>query len=459
MRRKVLVVFETPWDRAQLEACRPAWERDYEIEFARPSDEACSWDLDVLGLLAEETARRRGPHARDARIDGVLSTSDYPGATFAAALATALGLPGPTPQAVLRASQKHASRLVQRQVAPEAVPPFSLLDPDDPSTWDPEPGFPCFVKPVKGAFSILSGVMTSREELGAFLRSPRVASYRTEFLAIFNRLAAHYELEHDGRYFLAEGLLQGLQVTVEGWRTRSASGTLGVVDSIFRPGTRSFEAFEYPSRLPAEVQARLVDVAQRVAGALGLVDTLFNVELTWDPATDRIGILEVNPRGCGQFADLYAKVDGTSGTEVALALATGAPPPGPRPDRARRAGPAGGPGSFAAAASFPLRVYEPARAVHAPDAERVRAVQARHPATLVHVECRSGELLTDFGELEDGHSHRYAVVNLGAADRAGLRPRLEEVRAELGFVLEPLGDAAAGRPPALASPRDGPIVP
>lgn len=421
MRRRVLVVFETHWDRPQLEACRPAWSEAYELAFSEPSDDDCRWDLPVLEHLARETERWRGA------IAGVFSTSDYPGAPFAAALAEALGLPGTPPEVILRASQKHASRLAQREVVPAAVPAFSLLDPDDPSTWDPEPGFPCFVKPVKGSFSILSGVRADRAELGAFLRSTPVANFRSGFITIFNKLAAHYGLDHDGRWFLAEGLLTGHQVTVEGWRSRSEGGILGVVDTLFHPATRSFAGFTYPSRLPADVQARLCDVAERAARHLGLVDTLYNVELTWDPETDRLGIVEINPRGCGQFGDLYQKVDGTNGYEVALALAAGVPP------RLRP-----GAGACGAAASFPLRVYEPTRVVRAPDVERVRAVQERHPGTIVLIECETGELMSHFGQLEDGHSQRYAVLNVGGDDHEDVRRRCAAVQAELGFELAPL---------------------
>jgi len=424
MKKRVAIVFETAWDRPQLAACQAAWGDAYEVEFVPPSDHDCPWNLDLVDHLARETERLRG------RIDGVFSTSDYPGATCAAAIATGLGLPGSRPETVLKASQKHESRLLQREVVPEVVPPFALLDPEDPATWEPETGFPCFVKPVKGAFSILSGVVRGRDELATLFTSARAASFRSEFMAIFNQLAAHFGLAHDGRFFLAEGLLVGRQATVEGWSSRTDSGILGLVDSAFHPGTRSFAAFEYPSSLPAEVQARMCDASQRAVAHLGLVDTLYNVELTWDPDSDRIGIVEVNPRACGQFADLYQKVDGTNGFEVALALAVGA-----RPDVRRREG------AFGAAASFPLRIYEPVLVQRAPDEARVREVVGAHPGTLVFLECATGDHLTDFGELEDGESHRYGVINLGGEDAGDVHERLGRIRAELDFAFAPLPTA------------------
>jgi hypothetical protein len=171
----------------------------------------------------------------------------------------------------------------------------------------------------------------------------------------------------------------------------------------------------------------MADVARRVVAELGLDRTLFNIEMTWDAATDRIAIVEVNPRLCGQFADLYQKVDGASGYEVALALATGGDP---RPQR--------GAGPYAAAASFPLRVFAPARVTAAPDAAALARAEALHPGTLVWSECAPGDALADFDVDEDGASHRYAVVNLGGAGRGELDARLAEVRDALGYAMAPL---------------------
>ena len=57
--------------------------------------------------------------------------------------------------------------------------------------------------------------------------------------------------------------------------------------------------------------------------------------------------------------------------------------------------------------------------------------------TLIWRECRAGEDLADFGG-EDGASQRYAVINLGGADRADLARRCRAVQDRLGFRLKPL---------------------
>lgn len=425
-RRRVLVVFETQWDRKQLEACRGAWEDRAEIRTAEPRDADCPWDFDILGFIDRAAARELG------RIDAVLSSSDYPGATTAAAIATRLGLPGSRPERVIAASHKYYSRIAQRRAVPEAVPRFALVDPEQPQAELPIP-FPCFVKPVRGSFSVLARRIESPAALAAFLAAPALKEFTGEYLHLFGRLVRGLtSLELDGRYFIAEELLGGHAVTVEGFACDGEVEILGIVDSGLDPRTRSFVRFDYPSALPEAVQVRMAEVARRTIRELELERTLWNVEMTWDPETDRVAIIEVNPRICGQFGDLYQKVDGANSYEVALALALGERP---RP-RHRE-------GRFAAAASFPLRVFEPSRVLAAPSAAEIAAAEAAFPGALVWSECAVGEELADFEQGEDGASHRYAVVNLGGASREDLDARLAALRARLGYRIRP---RAAARP-------------
>jgi biotin carboxylase len=416
---RVWIVFETAWDRRQLEACREAWEDRLAPVFPEPSDADCEADFDVLRFIERAADGSLG------RIDAVLSASDYPGAAAAAAIAMRLGLPGPQPEPVLRAQHKYYSRRAQREVAPEAVPRFALVRPGG-SARVPMP-FPVFVKPVKGAYSVLARRVRSPSELEDFLASPEVREYTHDYLAIFNRLVAGLtSFEYDGRWLLVEELLHGRLVTVEGFVCEGEVEILGVVDSVLHP-QGSFARFDYPSSLPADAQARMGAIAARVIRRLGLDWTLFNIEMMWDAQRDRVSIVEVNPRICGQFADLYQKVDGANGYAVALSLARGE-----RPKIAR------GAGRYRMASSHPLRVFEPVRVARAPDAADVAAAEALFPQTLVWNECASGDRLEEFARGEDGVSFRYGVVNLGADTPEEREARFAALCARLGYAFEPL---------------------
>lgn len=102
------------------------------------------------------------------------------------------------------------------------------------------------------------------------------------------------------------------------------------------PGTSSFARFDYPSSLDEPMRERMREIARRTVLALGLERAMFDVEMTLDPETGRVAILEANPHLCGQFSELYGLVHGVDGYTVALELATGG-----RPHIDRHAGPRG----------------------------------------------------------------------------------------------------------------------
>lgn len=415
--KTIAFAFPTMWDSKQLEACRSFWNGHFDVELLEPTDEDCPSNLDVLGYIEETVAHRRD------RLDGITSSSDYPGATVAAAVATRLGLPGSAPGNILRCSHKYYSRIAQKEIVPESTAWFELVEPDNPA---PKLIFPCYLKPVKGAFSILSQKIRDREELEAFLKKPAVSNFLQEYLAIFNQLVRGLtDFDRDGSYFLAEELLTGKQVTVEGFVTDSDVHVLGIVDSIRHPRTKSFARFDYPSSLSRPIRERMESIVTRLITHLGLAHTLFNVEMMYHERDDRTFIVEVNPRMCGQFADLYAKVDGTSSYEVALALAAGE-----RPQIRRRQG------RYRMASSFPLRIYEPRRVSKAPSSSEIASIEASFPQTLIWNETHSGALLSDFESIEDGKSARYGVVNVGAVGRKELLARYQEVVQALDYRFE-----------------------
>ncbi|MEZ4652088.1 MAG: ATP-grasp domain-containing protein [Candidatus Eisenbacteria bacterium] len=409
-----------PLGPATAGGCRSRWGEAFEITFESPSDDDCPDTFAILEYIDEVASRA------DA-MDGVFSSSDYPGATVAGAIANRRGLPGPAPEHVIGCSHKFYSRCTQQAVAPEATPWFGLVDPKNP---DPNLPFPVFLKPVKGAFSQLARRIASHEALLDFVRRPAATEFFAHYMRIFDQLVVGLtDFEHDGQFFIAEGVLAGDQTTVEGFIRDGEVKLLGIVDSILHPVTRSFVRFDYPSALPCEVQARMEQIASDVIRASGLEQSFFNIEMIHDPSSGSIHILEVNPRICGQFADLYEKVDGRNTYEIALELVTGQVPEVPR-----------GAGLYPCAASVPLRTYRPVKVLATPDDARLRSLESAYPGLLLWLECEPGQVLADFERVEDGQSCRYAVMNLGADSLDTLHARVREIEDAAGIRLEPLGD-------------------
>jgi hypothetical protein len=425
--KKVLLLCPNDWDADHLARSRPRWEPRYEVVKHGEGAEHAPATFDALSFVEGAVARFRG-----AGIDGVTSSSDYPGCLVAAAVAHELGLPGPAPRAVLTCSHKYYSRVVQAGAAPEATPGFGLVDVDALNGGrvvghDGQPlTFPVFVKPVKSWFSQHARRCDTPRELLRFATSPEVSAHLTGFVAPFNQLLARYtDFGHSGGHLLAEECLSGVQVTLEGYVRGGRVRMLGIVDSVMYPGTICFQRFDYPSRLPEEAQRRMAEVAERVIPATGLDDSLFNIELFWEPASGRVSIIEINPRMCGQFADLYEMVLGTNTYEILFALAVGEEPP----VLALASTP------YGVAASVPLRHFGDAVVRRVPSAEDVAAVKRDYPLTIVQVYYRDGQKLSDEDQ-SDGYSYRYAVFNLAAPDHATLLRWAGKIERRLGFELE-----------------------
>ena len=425
--KHVLLVCPAAWDMAQIPSSRTFPRDAYTLHLAGEEAEDYPTTFDATGFIDRVVDEWHGK-----RLDGVTSSSDYPGCIVAAAIAQELGLPGPRPEAVLTCSHKYYSRLAQQRSVPEATPPFALVNPAAPDPAALPLSYPLFVKPVKSWFSILAEPMASPGALRAFVATPEVREHLTSFVAPFNRLLRRYtQFERDGSYLIAEGLLSGTQVTVEGFVFHGQVEVMAVVDSVMFPGTKSFQRFDLPSALSEAAQDRMAEVVTRAIRATGLDDSLFNVELFFDPVTDRIAIIEINPRMCGQFADMMESVHGTNTYEILLALATGQ-----RPTFRR------GAGRHQVAASFPLRSFEDARVAKLPDAARIEAVRAQLPITCVKAGYyREGQLLSDLPENSDGMTWRYGVINAAASDHPALLRTFEAAREALDFRL-----AAVSRP-------------
>lgn len=359
-------------------------------------------------------------------IDAVISTDDYPGSTLASVAAEVLGLPGVDPAVNLLCQHKYHARLAQRRFAPEAVPAFQWL-----GDHAPEIGFPLFAKPVKSFFSVGAYPAHSVGELDA-IRSRCTLPPR--FFAPFEALLQRYADLDLGGKILAESLLHGMQVTLEGYVQDTEFHLLGVVDSIMYPGTRSFLRFEYPSCLPESVQRRMASIAERVMLGMGYENGLFNIEFMYDPQANSVHIIEINPRMASQFADLFEKVDGTNTYAILLDLALG-----------RHAQPLRRCGRHRMAASCVLRCFDNRWVAAVPTAADIAEVQLTIPDLRVEILATPGKALSQ--ELQDGNSYRYGIISIGGEHRRDILDTLECCLRRLPFDLR-----AVGRSPSVAAP-------
>jgi len=364
------------------------------------------------------------------RIAGVVTANEQFGALTAALLGQRLGLPHTDPLAVLACQHKAYFRERMREIAPEASIAHWAL----PYTQDLDGPLglplPFYIKPVKATYSVLARRVGTRAELKrhlAFAPYERyiikrlVQPFNDAFAALVGR-PMQYGV--DAHWLIAEELMHGQQINLDGYVFRGDVRLIGCVDEVMYPGTDAFLRFQYPSRLPAEVQRRALTLATRIVRGLGFDHGFFNIEFFYHPLTDRLQVIEVNPRLASQLADFYEKVDGLRVFDMLVELAQDRDPA----LLARRVPTAG------VAASFVWRTFDGA-APPPPATRSARDWLARtYPdALLLEHHKRGHGLKREFKWLG---SHRYATVNLGARDEAALRERYEAICEHLGWPAE-----------------------
>jgi len=429
--QRLLVICPTARDRAHF--ARPEIRAEYSLEF-RGTDEATHEPGFDAVRFALETIQDLGP--RRAEFQGVVGIDDFPSCMLAALISEAFGFPSPSFESLFLCQHKYYSRLRQREAAPKATPNFHVVDiAQSLAPSDIPLSFPVFVKPIKSYLSILARPLETFQDLTRTMaQAPgRLGPVTRMFdaLAGISTLDRRY-LEVPASSLLLEDLLTGHQVTLDGYSFRDRVVPLGVVDSVFVPGTLSFARFEYPSRLPSRIQDRMGQIAERVVRTIGLDRTFFNIEFFYRQEDESIWIIEINGRMASQFAPLYRMLHGIDLYAMQLDMILGKDPGADAvwsPDRR----PAG------VAASYVLRRFEDGYVTGVPSHQDLHRFARRFPDACVEILVTEGKRLSD--ELQDDESYRYALVDLCADDWRELHRKYEEAGASLPFSFAPLRPA------------------
>jgi hypothetical protein len=417
-RRRLLVLFPDEWDRAVIAERGGGHTFFFEgFDLFRFPDNARLFTYDVL-RFADRLVRQY----RQRGLDGILTSDEPFGPTLAALVAERLGLPHTPLPAVLTAQHKFYARSAFQAALPGANPRFGLISRDFHRHRELPLPFPFYVKPVKAAFSVLARRVASWEEL---VRHVDFAWFER---AIIQRLVrpfgevmrARSSMDVDPFSMIAEEVIDGRQVTANGFVRDGEITQLGVVDSVMYPGTDQFQRFQYPSSLPPARQHAVEEVASAALRALGFTHGMFNVEARVCEATGHVKLIEVNPRVAGQFFDLFERVDGTNLFDVLLSLETGE-----APVVRRRQGP------DAVAASFVMRDIAARGLSRWPGPRELEQLRARHAQARLMVYPKRGANLAR--ERKWLGSYRYAVANMGAASEEALFDAYRRLHADVDF--------------------------
>ena len=376
---------------------------------------------ELIEIAAERMERIEGGP------DGVASFFDFPGTILASILAERFGLPGPSLEAVMKCEHKYWSRLEQKKVVADHIPAFQAFDPYAEDVVENIQLIPPFwIKPIKSFRSYLAFSIADELQFARVVDLCRKSA--GEIMDPFQEILETFEFPREWREmketFIAESPLTGAQCTCEGYAHEGKVVVYGVVDSIRSPDSSSFSRYEYPSRLPLEIQHRMFDVTRAAIQQIGFHHGAFNIEFFYDQNSDNVWLLEINPRPSQSHADLFQKVHGVSHFATLVDLALGRKPR-PLPDD----------GECNVAAHFFVRAHEPGRVVQAPTREAIARLQRRQPMTRVKLEVQRGDHLADLRN-QDSYSYELASLYIGGRDRKDVLDKHDEAMTALQFEIE-----------------------
>lgn len=374
--------------------------------------------------------------------DAIIGYWDFPVTLMLPVLRRRCGLPSTSLESVLRCVHKYWSRRVQSQAVPELVPRCVAFDPfaADPFAAIDLP-LPFWIKPVKAHSSILGFCIESRADFAAAL--PRIRDQIDRFAEPFNHILELAELPAevagiDGRHCVAEEIVAAEhQCTLEGFVHRGRPRIYGIVDSLREKHDFSFSRYQYPSRLAEGVRQRMIEAAERVMQATGLDNEPFNMEFFHDPDSDRLALLEINPRVSKSHFPLFAMVEGASHQEVAVEVALGIEPAFP-PHR----------GEYPIAAKFMVRRFADGRVRRVPSGQELAELEKRIPGVRIQVEVAPGDRLSELVN-QDSYSFELAAIFVGGRNGQELEEKYHRCLAAL-----PL-DISDGRGPGPALKQEG----
>ncbi len=421
--KNILVLFDADWDQSQLakaaeDETNPRYRFFYEgfDLFSFPSN-ARLLTFDIFKFVD-----RLAKKYRHANLSGIVSSNEQFGALAGALLAKKMGLPGPDPKALIAAQHKYVARRILEQAVPAANVAFHAFPYTFKSAAEIPLKFPFYVKPVKAAYSVLARRVNSFTELQQHMTFHPWEQYIIKRLVRpFNDVVKKLtDFDVDAHWMIAEELIDGEQINVDGVVVDGEVHILGIIDAVMYPGTDQFMRFEYPTRLPAAHAARARDTAKRIVQALGLDHGLFNVEMRVCRETGECRLIEVNPRMAAQFSDLYEKVDGTNLHDVALKIATGE-----TPDLTLACG------KYKVATSFVFRKFDGTPLANPPGHEKLTWLKEFDPDAFLAMFIKTGGGLKR--EMKWLGSHRYATLNMGGESEQHLLDKYQTVKQTLGF--------------------------
>ncbi|MEV0598076.1 ATP-grasp domain-containing protein [Streptomyces sp. NPDC050315] len=365
--------------------------------------------------------------AFEGSIDAIVTYWDFPASTLVPILGERYGTRTTSLESVVKCEHKYWSRLEQQKVIDEH-PRFGRVD---LSSDDPQPPdgvrFPMWLKPALSYSSELAYGVKDEKEFQEAVAQIREGIHRVgrPFEYILDRIELPPEMAGVGaQVCLAEEAISGIQVAVEGYVLNGEVVVYGTLDSINYPDSSSFLRHQYPSTLPADVIERLRTASERVIRQIGMEAATFSIEFFYDPHTDSINLLEINPRHSQSHAQMFHYVDGVPNHHCMVSLALGKDPRLPQ-----------GEGQYRKAAKWYYRWFTDAVVQDVPSPEEIERIEAEIPGVRIDMVPEPGKRLSDAPQ-QDSYSCELAHIFTGADSVDEMTEKYDQCVAALNVSFE-----------------------
>ncbi|MFH8795853.1 acetyl-CoA carboxylase biotin carboxylase subunit family protein [Streptomyces sp. NPDC017941] len=363
----------------------------------------------------------------DGSVDAIVGYWDFPVSTLVPILGERYGTRTTSLESIVKCEHKYWSRLEQQKVT-DAHPRFGRVDLDAADPRPPEGvRFPMWLKPALSYSSELAYGVKDQAEFADAVARIRAGIDRVgkPFEYVLERLDLPPEMaDVGGAVCLAEEALAGVQAAVEGYARDGEVTVYGILDSINYPGSPCFLRHQYPSALPEPVQRRMRDISERVIRQIGMDSATFSIEFFYDPGTDAVNILEINPRHSQSHAEMFEYVDGVPNHHCMLRLARGEDPGLPHHQ-----------GRYRMAAKWYHRWFADATVHDVPTREDLDRIEESIPGVRIDVSPHEGQRLSDLPQ-QDSYSYELAHIFTGGDSEDDLREKYDKCVAALGLTFD-----------------------
>ena len=389
-------------------------------------------DFDALYQRACETIE-----AAEKPPDAVIGHLDFPVTSLVSLLNRRFGLTGASPEAVARCEHKYWLRMEQRKVFPKDTPDFRALNPfDRTASREKVPPYPFWLKPIKAHSSVLGFLVEKERDLDRALHQcrQRLHIFGEPFNHFLKHVEGTKELDGvDGNFVVAEELIsQPRQFTIEAYMRRGKLTVYGTIESLRQGETgSSFSRYQYPADIPQKTVDRAAAIVEPIMQQIGYDNAPLNVEFFWNPESDALHLLEVNPRISKSHSPLFWMVDGASHHKVAIDLALGREPDMPKRE-----------GREAVAGKFMMRSFEADGIVRrVPNDEEISELKRILPDLDTHVLVETNARLSSL-LYQDSYSYELAELFLGGDDTQVIEDAYTRCLDSLQFLIQPMPENA-----------------